>query len=87
LRIGDYFRVRRLLLVFFCSPLLGREREKVEKAEMAQLWIDFVVVVHEKNKLSTEVFHSNIPITLKRALTPTMMGRFEKAIQPPLLKE
>lgn len=54
---------------------------------MAQLWIDFVVAVHEENQLSTEVFHSNIPITLKRTHTPTMMGRFEKAIQPLLLKE
>lgn len=83
-----------LLVVCFGFNLVGvggekveNAGEKVEKAEMAQLWIGFVVAVHEKNQLSTEVFHSNIPIILKRALTPTMIGRFEKAIQPPLLME
>ena len=76
-----------LLVVFFWFNLAGSGEGKVEKAEMAQLWIDFVVAVHEENQLSTEVFHSNIPITLKRTHTPTMMGRFEKAIQPLLLKE
>jgi hypothetical protein len=59
----------------------------VEKAEIAQLWIDYVVAVHEENQLSTEVFHSNIPITLKKTLTLTMMVRFEMAIQSLLLKE
>lgn len=59
----------------------------MEKAEIAQLWIDYVVAVHEENQLSTEVFHSNIPITLKKTLTLTMMVRFEMAIQSLLLKE
>ena len=75
------------MVVCFGFNLVGVGGEKVEKAEIAQLWIGFVVAVHEKNQLSTEVFHSNIPIILKRALTPTMIGRFEKAIQPPLLME
>ncbi len=79
--------MKRLLLVFFWFNLAGSGEGKVEKAEMAQLWIDFVVAVYEENQLSTEVFHSNTPITLKRALTPTMMGKFERAIQPLLIKE
>ena len=79
--------MKRLLLVFFWFNLAGSGEGKEEKAEMAQLWIDFVVAVYEENQLSTEVFHSNIPITLRRALIPTMIVRFEKAIQPLLHKE
>ena len=75
------------MVVFFGFNLAGSGEGKVEKAEMAQLWIDYVVAVHEENQLSTEVFHSNIPITLKKTLTLTMMVRFEMAIQSLLLKE
>ena len=54
---------------------------------MAQLWIDYVVAVHEENQLSTEAFHSDVLITLKGTRSPTMMVRFERAIQPLLIKE
>ena len=67
--------------------MLGWERGKVEKAEMAQLWIDYVVAVHEENELSIEAFHSYVPITLKGIRSPTMMVRFERAIQPFLIIE
>ena len=35
--------------MFFCSTLLGSEGGKMEKAEMADLWVDYVVAVHEDN--------------------------------------
>ncbi len=37
------------MVVFFGFNLVGLGEGKVEKAEMAQLWIDYVVAVYEEN--------------------------------------
>ena len=38
-----------LVVVFFGFNLVGSGEGKVEKAEMAQLWIDYVVAVYKEN--------------------------------------
>ena len=38
-----------LVVVFFGFNLFGLGEGKVEKAEMAQLWIDYVVAVYKED--------------------------------------
>jgi hypothetical protein len=47
--------------------LWGREREKVEKAEMAQLWIDYVVAVYEGTQSPTMMVRS------EKAIQPLLL--------------
>ena len=37
------------MVVFFGFNPVGKGEGKVEKAEMAQLWIDYVMAVYEEN--------------------------------------